>query len=65
MVDLPDGSYPLDEIREAIIDSFDSERDLCDFIERNIINFTNDCLGMEYAAHEREFVWIKASILSF
>lgn len=35
----PDGNYTFEEIAKDLENSFTSEKDMCDFIERNIENF--------------------------
>ena len=36
-------------------DSFETEKDLCDYVERNIRSFSGDILGSEYEGHDREY----------
>lgn len=51
----PDGDYDLIEVKDALSKDFQSERELCDYVEDNIILFVKDILGLEYEKHAREF----------
>lgn len=55
MSQLIDGHYKIDQIADCIDDDFKNEKDLCDFIERNIESFTKDCIGLIYKNHIREY----------
>lgn len=51
---LPDGLYDYALLHGVMSNSFSSERKMCDFIEANIINITND-IGLKYKSHIREY----------
>jgi hypothetical protein len=53
-VKYPDGDYGLKDAIEALSNDFVSEKELCDFIESNIVLFCEECLGVEYRSHVRE-----------
>lgn len=56
-----DGDYPIGSIKDCLEDSFQSEKDLCDFIELNIDKFVKDCLGLELKSYKREYpLFVKA-----
>jgi hypothetical protein len=60
---LDDGLYEFNALKQALENSFNSEKELCAFIERNIDNFTNE-LGYKYHSHQREYPllnWTKKS----
>lgn len=47
------GDYPLNDIQ--LHKDFETEKELCDYIEAHIQEFTTDCLGYEYKSHRREY----------
>lgn len=51
---LPDGLYDSSLLEDRILNSFSSEKGMCNFIESNIIDFTNE-LGLIYKSHVREY----------
>lgn len=50
-----DGDYPIELVKDSLDNSFQSEKQLCDYIELNIELFTKECLGFEYLSHKREY----------
>lgn len=50
----PDGFYLIDEVLDDIDKCFKTEKELCEFIEANIVNFCDE-LGFKYKSHTREY----------
>lgn len=57
---MDDGFYHFSSISTALNDNFESEKDLCNFIEANISDFCEDTLGVEYLSHTREYSLFKS-----
>lgn len=53
--DYSDGHYDLSEIVNSLEDDFENEKALCDYIELNIKVFCEECLGVKYKEHRREY----------
>jgi len=51
---LKDGDYEINQILDSLKKDFNSERELCEYIEANIASFCKDCLGVTYKSHIRE-----------
>lgn len=54
-VKYPDGDYDLSKLRGCLNSDFNSEKELCDYIEENIQLFCRDCLSVSYQSHRREY----------
>lgn len=53
--DFEDGHYQYDQVRSAIKPDFKTEKELCNYIERNIELFCSEILGVRYKNHSREY----------
>lgn len=63
MAEWEDGLYNSNDLKDCMLESFKSEKDLCGFLEANIVDFVKD-LGYEYDSHKREYAilpWEKRS----
>lgn len=52
----PDGHYSLDDAKVALNEDFQSEKELCDFIESHMAEFCSDFLGVELKNYKREYL---------
>lgn len=50
-----DGDYQYKDVVNSINSDFKKEKDLCDYIELNIVKFTTDIVGATYKSHDREY----------
>jgi hypothetical protein len=55
MADYSDGFYCFEELRTGFNPDFNSEKELCNFIECHINDFCYDFLDLQYESHQREY----------
>jgi hypothetical protein len=50
-----DGNYDLNDVYNSLSNDFACEKEFCDYIESHIQEFCEDCLGVSYKSHRREY----------